>query len=522
VTHTPPLPAANEPVVVTARVADPDGVGTVRLIGRVDGSATAVNLTLRDDGAAGDAFAGDGIYSATVTGRSGGTLMAFRIEATDGATVPSSTRFPPEAPARECLVRWGDAVPFGTLGHYHLWSTAATESARNASSALNNLYRDATFVYGHSRVIYGAGFKDKGSPFKGGAGDWYVILPKDQPLLNTDELAIVSTGNNGSDDTQLREQLCFTLARGIGAAYLHRRFVRLYRNGSLFRDIMEDSEEPNGEYAERFFRQGDRPDLYKIEDWFEFQNDGTSFINVDATLQRFTTPPGQTSAPLKPARYRWNWRKRAVEESANNFTNLLDLVTAVNTRGPSYLPRVLATVDVDQWMRTFAFQRIVGNWDSYGMGRGKNMYAYKRDGMTWKLFSWDVDFALDSGGNGPGDGLWGAGDPTINTLFDTPAIQRRLWQAYRDAVLGPMDPAPCCGGSRSAGRGAAEQRCAVRPSPRRTRLYRRPPANHRQRLRRSRCSRPGDHQQWRQHPDHHGHYPHPHRTRPLGPYRSYR
>jgi len=438
VRHTPPLPAASEAVVVTARVADPDGIGAVRLVGRVDGGGAAVNLTLRDDGTGGDAFAGDGIYSATLPGRSSGNLVAFRIEATDGAATPAAARFPVQAPASECLVRWGDPAPAGTFAHYHLWSTAATEAARNNnnSSALNNLYRDATFVYGNSRVIYGAGFKDKGSPFKGGAGDWYVILPKDEPLLDTDELALVSTGNNGSDTTQLREQLCFTIARGIGASYLHRRYVRLYRNGSQFRDIMEDSEEPNGDYAERFFSQGERPDLYKIEDWFEFQDDGTSFSNVDATLERFTTPPGI----LKPARYRWSWRKRAVEESANNFTNLLDLVTAVNTGGSSYLPRVLATVDVDQWMRTFAFQRIVGNWDSYGMGRGKNMYAYKRDGMTWKLFSWDVDFALDAGGNGPADGLWGAGDPTINTMFDTPAIRRRLWQAYRDAVDGPMDP----------------------------------------------------------------------------------
>ncbi|MBN9689793.1 MAG: lamin tail domain-containing protein [Verrucomicrobia bacterium] len=440
VSHAPALPAASQPAVVTARVSDPDGVATVRLVGRVDGVGTAVSVTLRDDGTAGDAVPGDGVYSGTVNGRSAGTLIAFRVEATDGAGVPVTTRFPAEAPARECLIRWGDPQPFGTFEHYHLWSTVATENLRNQSSALNNLYRDLTFVYGGSRVIYAAGFKDKGSPFKGGGGDWYVALPKDQPLLGTDELALTSTGNNGGDTTNLREQVCFSVARGIGAAYLHRRYVRLFRNGELFRDVMEDSEEPNGEYSERFFSEGDRPDLYKIEDWFEFQDDGTSFSNVDATLQRFTTPPDQANAPLKPARYRWSWRKRAVERSANDMTNLLQLVEAVNISGATYVNRVFNTVDVDQWMRTFAFQRIVGNWDSYGMGRGKNMYAYKRDGQTWKLFSWDVDFALDGGGNGPTDALWGAGDPVINVMFDTPAIRRRLWQAYLDAVNGPLLP----------------------------------------------------------------------------------
>jgi len=440
VTHTPALPANQQAVVVSARVSDPDGVASVRAIGRVDGVGTAVNVTLRDDGAGGDVAAGDGVYSGTIPGRAAGTLVAFRIEAIDAAGLAVTSRFPAESPARECLVRWGDPVPFGSLGHYHMWNTAAVENARNSSSALNNLLRDLTFVYGDSRVVYAAGFKDKGSPFKGGAGDWYVVLPKDQPVLGTDEMAITSTGNNGGDSTNLREQLCFSIARGIGAGYLHRRYVKLYRNGGLFRDVMEDSEEPNSEYSERFFSQGENPDLYKIEDWFEFQDNGTSFGNVDATLRRFTTPPGSASAPLKPARYRWSWRKRAVQGSANDMTNLLQLVQAVNTTGATYVDRVFSTVDVDQWMRTFAFQRIVGNWDSYGMGRGKNMYAYKRDGMTWKLFPWDVDFALDSGGNGTGDALWGAGDPVINVMFDNPAMRRRLWQAYVDAVNGPMLP----------------------------------------------------------------------------------
>src|SRR6185503_8595164 len=36
VTHTPPLPAANEPVIVTARANDPDGIGALTLRYRVD------------------------------------------------------------------------------------------------------------------------------------------------------------------------------------------------------------------------------------------------------------------------------------------------------------------------------------------------------------------------------------------------------------------------------------------------------------------------------------------------------
>lgn len=440
VTHSPVLPRASQAVTVTARVSDPDGIADVRVIGRVDGVGTAVTVLLRDDGAFPDSVAGDGVFSGNISGRSASTQVAFRVEARDSAGIAVTTRFPSDAPVRECLIRWGEPVPIGSLSHYHMWTTAATEAARSQTSALNNTFRDLTLVYGDQRVIYNASFKDKGSPFHSGAGDFYIVTPEDDELLGTSDLAISSTGNGGNEDSNLREQVSFWIAREIGSAYLNRRYVRLYRGGNLYREVMEDTEEPNGAYAERFYSEGIEPDLYKIEDWFEFQDDGTSFSNVDATLQPFYSPTGTTN--LKAARYRWAWRKRAVERSANEFTNLLELVTVANAAQSTYEAGVSQLVDVDQWMRVFAFERIAGNWDSYGMGRGKNMYAFKQTGAPWRLFPWDVDFTLGGGSNGATDGLWGANDPTINRMYDTPAFRRLLWQAYIDAINGPLRAGP--------------------------------------------------------------------------------
>src|SRR6185369_12172762 len=66
VSHHPALPAANEPVLVTARVNDVDGLTNVILRYRVDPNATLFDLPMRDDGTVGDQIAGDGIYSATL------------------------------------------------------------------------------------------------------------------------------------------------------------------------------------------------------------------------------------------------------------------------------------------------------------------------------------------------------------------------------------------------------------------------------------------------------------------------
>src|SRR5688572_7880323 len=435
VAHTPILPAANQAVTVTARVSDPDQVMGVTLRYRVDPSATLTAVPMRDDGTTGDAVAGDGIYSGQITGRAAGTLVAFRVEATDSS---GSRTFPSDAPTRECLVRWGETLPFGTIGSYRSLMTATIANQWTAADGKDNTYRDMTFIYNADRVIYNATIKDKGSPFHGGGGDAFIVAPEDEPFLGATDLAICSTGNAGNEETSQREQIAFWIGRKIGAHYLNRRFVNFFFNGSRFngRNVMEDSEEPNGVYSSAAVPDADDGDLYKIEDWFEFNDDVSSFSNVDATLQRFTS-----GGQYKLARYRWAWRKRAVSDSANNYTNLFDLVTAVNTTGANYVPQVENLINVPNWMATFVLQRIAGNWDSYGFNRGKNAYIYKGDGLRWEMFPWDIDFVLGAGSNGPTDALWGGGDPTINTMFDTPAFQRMLWQAYFEALNGPMLPA---------------------------------------------------------------------------------
>src|SRR5439155_14169759 len=116
VTHNPPVPAANEAVVVTARVNDPDGIASVQLKYRLDPDTTTIlSVPMVDNGTGGDAVAGDGLYTATLPGQAANVLVAFYIEATD-QVVPgtTTTRFPNNAPTRECLVRFGDPVYTGS------------------------------------------------------------------------------------------------------------------------------------------------------------------------------------------------------------------------------------------------------------------------------------------------------------------------------------------------------------------------------------------------------------------------
>lgn len=432
--HHPVVPAAGQAVVVTARASDPDNVTTLNLRFRIDPSATVSSVAMRDNGSGGDAVAGDGLYSATITGRPAGTLVAFHVEAIDSSSARSIY---PAAPAQECLIRWGERIRFGTLATYLMWATKQTADSWSSSDDKNNTYRNVTFVYNGERVVHNAGVKDKGSPFHSGGGDALLVLPEDEKVIGATDFAICSTGNAGDEVTLQREQLIMWIGREMGANYLNRRPIHFIYNGSAFkqRRIMEDAEEPNGDYSRASVPQAGGGDLYKVEDWFEFNDAASSFEHRDATLQVATT----TGGGYKTARYRWMFRKRAVENSANNYTNLFDLVSAVNNvGGGDYVSRVESLVNVRGWMAVFAMQRIAGNWDSYGFNRGKNAYLYKGEGLRWEMFPWDIDFVLWSGSNDPSDALWGGGDPAINRMFNNVTFRRVLWQAYLEAATGPL------------------------------------------------------------------------------------
>ena len=97
VQHLPEQPAANVPVTITAKVTDPDGVASVTLeyqpvnpgsYIRKSDAAYATNWTgmpMRDDGANGDALAGDGIYTVVLPAsvQTHRRLVRYRIVAAD-------------------------------------------------------------------------------------------------------------------------------------------------------------------------------------------------------------------------------------------------------------------------------------------------------------------------------------------------------------------------------------------------------------------------------------------------------
>jgi hypothetical protein len=476
VTHSPVLPQVGESVRVTARAHDPHGLNRLVLRYRPDGGAYA-NVNMTDDGLGADAVAADGLFSATIPAQSAGAMIAFYIEAVDIFNVtnnfpanPNTRVFPNDAPGHEALIRWGEVQMPGSFATYHLWISAVVNTRWSTRDRLNNAQLDGTYVYNNYRVVYNAKPQYGGSPWHNGAMqgpvnpsvrvDYVMNLADEDRVLGATDFIFNNvgnpSGNDSSDTSGMAEQCSYEIFKGAGLVFNYRRYMHLFVNGNqrsisgniAGNFIMEDSQQPNGDMIEQWFPDDSEGQLYKIEDWFEFNDVATGFSNDDADLQRReTTYNGVTTVKLAP--YRFMWRKRSISagDSANDYTNLMAMIDIVSPRtAPTVNPlndtmvkQFGLVADFEQWMRIFAVQHTVGNWDAYGYNRGKNAYTYRPNRGRFEQMTWDIDFTMGVGGDGATTGLFGYSDQRVGAMYNTPEILRAAWRAYKDIINGPLN-----------------------------------------------------------------------------------
>jgi hypothetical protein len=457
VSHNPAIPAASQPVVVTARVHDPSGVQSVVLNYRIDPSITYTSVPMKDEGTGGDAVANDGIFSATIPGQVARTVVAFYISATD--TKLAATRFPillnNGAPVPECVVMFGDSNPGGSFPVYHLWVTQVNANRWSQLSDMSNEANDCTIVCG-SRIIYNAQARFAGSPYHqsfntptGNLCHYKWIFPDDDKFLGATSFnKIHQPGNGAGDDTSIqREQIANTFLRALGVPWLYRHYVAVYVNGVRRGTLMEDAQTPDADLVKEHFPNDADGWLYKMQPWFEFaptpSGYSMGFNNYSwCNLMPYTT----TGGAKKTARYRYNFLVRRTPVSANDFTNVFSLMDAAGSYGTAnYVASMENIASMENWMRVFAANHAAGNWDAFGSQNGQNLYGYMGSmGTRYSLLMFDFNIVLGNSGSwGPGQSLFSGNgqDPNTENIYNEPTFRRMYWRALQELINGPLNVA---------------------------------------------------------------------------------
>lgn len=455
-THTPSIPAANQPVVVTAQIHDPDGVTNFTLYYRIDPASNYTAVPMLDNGSNGDAIAGDGVFSATIPGQAATVVAAFYLAATD--SLGASTRFPAlrpqnNEPVRECVVVFGDTTPVSSFGVYHLWITQTNISHWINQADLGNEYTDCTFV-NNNRVIYNMGGRFSTSPahqsFNSPVGNLctyeWEFNDDDKFLGATSYHKVHVPGNGGLNDSTLqREQTSYTFMRALGLPWLFRRDVVLYVNGNRRGPMMEDTQLPDSDMVKEYFPNDNDGYLYKFDQWYEFSAKPSGVSIGYAKVSTHTLLPYTTTGGVKKTtRYRPMYQIKKTPDSMNDFTNIFSLVDAASSYGSSnYVQNMENLANMENWMGNFAVNHAVGNWDVYGGQTGQNLYGYMTGtGTKMTLMMWDMNIDLGSG--------WGAGqnlfvsnvnDTNTENIFNCPAFRRMYWRAFEKLINGQFSVA---------------------------------------------------------------------------------
>ena len=468
VVHLPILPKAGERTAVWARIDAAAGVAGADLVWRLDGAAECRRVAMRP--------ADGGWWRGDLPGSEAGQLVAFHVEARGADASGRSARYPEAA---EGLVRFGEEPTDGTFGVYRLWVTASEVERWYAQNRDSNEPRDMTFVAGNDRVVYGAGAEYGGSSWNGKSYprpgtassfiDYKADFPKDEPFLGDDGLVLATPGNRGNDKTAVKEQFAYALLRRLGRPSLHRRFVHVLFNGVAQNPmkIHEDTEKPNGSVLEHLFPDKDDGRLYKLDDWFEYDVDAFTNFSTDSAAARLAVYRGADGA-YKTARYRWPWLPRACDNfQPSDYTAFFGLLDAVNAEPALSDEDLEAVFNAEALAEVLAVNHFICNNDSYGYGRGKNMYLYEGP-AGWEFIGWDMDYSFGDNGVSltttldPTSPSFPCGDPVAKEILQRPVNLRRYWEAIRLCAEAADSSSPECAEARAKFNALAADGAVVR------------------------------------------------------------
>ncbi len=361
VVASPNQPLAGQPITVTAVVAAfaaPVDPASVRLTYRVM-YGSEVQTAMADDGVtAGDAIAGDGVYTAQIPSSafSPGKMVRWYVTASD--TSGASSRAPTYLDPLDSPQYYGTVVvdPSVTTSLPVIyWFVQDPNAAATVAGTRTSLYMDGQF-YDNVRVdLHGQStalpeFIKKSFNFDANSGLKFSFSGTFGSVSDFNLLT------NYADKTYVRNALAYDIYTEAGGPGLQAFSAVVQRNG-VYYGLYDVVEEAQSEYLSRV---GLDPEgaLYKM---------GNGFDSATNEVEK------------KTRKY----------EDNSDLEQLVNTVSLNSTQGEIWVDDNL---NLASWVNYLAVQTLIANRD-YGQ---KNYYLYRdtNDTQLWSLLPWDVDLSF--------------------------------------------------------------------------------------------------------------------------------
>jgi hypothetical protein len=394
--HAPAIPGPNLPVRVSATVADPDGVAGLSIkYSAAGGPWQSVPMTLRSTTADGLNFSGN------IPGLAAATTVQFYVEAADAlgaiATYPARG-----TNSRALYVVQDNQAAAPPLHNFRIVMTPAEAAfLHGMTNALSNEFLGCTVIYDESEVFYDIGVRLKGSfvgryvprvgfhlqfdPDHAFHGIHQVVsVDRSQHTLvgGVGEIVAKHVANHAGGIPDMQDDLARVIAP-----------LSSYTSMSQLRFSGFDSDFLNAQ-----FKNGSDGYMYEVEvlRWNTTTLDGNpESLKVDANVGG----NGYANLELQnygdaPDSYRWFFLE-SNHRTEDNFVPAMNVAKMFSTTGSSLDAQSAQLLDVDEWLRTMAYQELVGTADAYYTGANiHNFRVYTRPEDQKMLYMpWDWDSA---------------------------------------------------------------------------------------------------------------------------------
>jgi hypothetical protein len=388
--HAPVVPAAGETVTVTARAADPDGLGTLTLNYAVNGGAfTAVVMTPAADGAT---------FTAPVPGQAAASVVRFYVAATDAAVAPATAFYPADGAASHALYQVNDGLAATNgLQNIRIVMAPADEALLyQTNNLMSNERLGCTVIYGEREAYYDVGVRLKSSQRgRPAAARLGFNLGFNQDQLFRGVHSNVAIDRSEGQITGCQEIL-----------YDH----MMYASGGVpaeYNDLCKVIAPDPAHTSHAILQLARFGDVF-LDSQFENGSAGTAYeyeliyypTTTDAGGYKLPQPDGVFGTDITnlgddKERYRWNFLLEN-NEDVDDYSRVLALSKHFDKTGAAFETGLDGIIDIDQWLRATAYACASGAGDSFFDNSNHNGIFYARPDGRMLFFPHDMDYSFSA------------------------------------------------------------------------------------------------------------------------------
>lgn len=400
--HEPSVPEPDEPITISVLATDPDMVSSMTLYYSINGGSWQTTP-----------MTGTAPWRAVLPPHAAGTLVQFYVQGTDG--LGATSVFPPKGPDSRALLRVNDRQAMdGPLQNFRvLMLPQDVDWLHAATNVLSNERLGSTVIYHERRTaglpaslttFYDVGVRLKGS-FVGrdvarvglnitfhseqlfrGVHDKVAVDRSQHAIIGQGEIIAKQIANHAGGIPNMYDDLIHYIAPR--AQDISKAQLRM----AGFDEVYLDSQ----------FRNGSDGAVYEFE-VFRFSSTtagggvegiklwGPGYFNLDI-------------ADYGDDKETYRWLFLLVNNRAqDDYSRVIPMAKAFSLTSASLDLRTQELMDVDQWMRTFAYESLLGVGDAYFTGGNHhNLRLYVRpEDQKVLAMPWDWDSAYFNAATAP-------------------------------------------------------------------------------------------------------------------------